>query len=69
MTHFRAVDPVPAPVLNQILLGVSTRDYDKSPEPVPAEIIARGASKSAASCNLIARITDKLRSFLIRRLD
>jgi hypothetical protein len=52
--HFRAVDPVTARVLNQILLGVSTRGYRTSLEPVPAGISARGASKSAASRHLIA---------------
>jgi len=68
-THFRALDPVPARVLNQVLLGVSTRGYHKSLEPVPAEIIARGASKSAASRHLIARMSGKLRAQLTRRLE
>jgi transposase-like protein len=67
--HFRAVDPVPARVLNQILLGVSTRGYRHSLEPVPAGISARGASKSAASRHLIARMSEKLREQLSRRLD
>jgi putative transposase len=67
--HFRAVDPVPARVLNQILLGVSTRGYRHSLEPVPAGINARGASKSAASRHLIARMRGQLREQLSRRLD
>jgi transposase-like protein len=69
VTHFRAVDPLPARVLNQILLGVSTRGYHKSLEPIPAELVARGASKSAASRHLIARMTDQLRKQLARRLN
>lgn len=68
-SHFRAIDPVPARVLNQILLGVSTRGYDQSLEPAPAEIIVRGASKSSASRHLIARRSDKLREQLSRRLE
>ena len=67
--HFRTVDPVPARVLNQILLGVSTRGYRQSLEPVPAAITARGASKSAASRHLIGRMSAKLREQLSRRLD
>jgi putative transposase len=67
--HFRAVDPVPARVLNQILLGVSTRGYRPSLEPVPAGLSARGASKSAASRHLIARMRGQLREQLSRRLD
>jgi len=67
--HFRTVDPVPARVLNQILLGVSTRGYRHSLESVPAAITARGASKSAASRHLIGRMSEKLREQLSRRLD
>lgn len=67
--HFRASDPVPMRVLNQILLGVSTRGYQQSLEPVPAELSARGASKSTASRHLIARMRDKLRAQLTRRLE
>jgi len=67
--HFQRVDPVPARVLNQILLGVSTRGYERSLEPRPAGVLTRGTSKSAASRHLIARMTDELRQQLSRRLD
>ncbi|HEY6355845.1 MAG TPA: IS256 family transposase [Burkholderiaceae bacterium] len=67
--HFQRIDAVPARVLNQILLGVSTRGYAHSLEPVPAGVMARGTSKSAASRHLIARMSDKLREQLNRRLD
>jgi len=67
--HFQRIDPVPARVLNQILLGVSTRGYEKSLEPPPVGVAARGTSKSAASRHLIARMTDQLREQLTRRLD
>jgi putative transposase len=69
VAHFREADPIPARVLNQILLGLSTRGYAESLEPPPPEIVARGASKSAASRHLIARMTDQLRAQLKRRLD
>jgi transposase-like protein len=60
---------VPVKVLNQILLGVSPRGYQQSLDPMPAGVMTRGASKSAASRHLVARMTDKMRSFLSRRLD
>ena len=59
----------PHRVLNQILLGVATRGYRDSLEPVPVGISARGASKSAASRHLIARMSGQLREQLGRRLD
>jgi hypothetical protein len=67
--HFQRIDPVPARVLNQILLGVSTRGYAKSREPPPVGVAARGTSKSTASRHLIARMTDKLGEQLTRRRD
>ena len=69
LEQFRTADPVPAKVLNQILLGVSTRGYQKSLDPAPAGILSRGASKSAAGRHLVARMTEKMRGFLTRRLD
>ena len=68
VAHFRADDPIPARVLNQILLGLSTRGYAKSLAAPPPAIVARGASKSAASRHLIVRMTDQLRAQLKRRL-
>jgi putative transposase len=69
VAQFRAADPVPARVLNQILLGVSTRGYEQSLEPPPAATVVRGASKSAASRHLVARMTEKLHEQLKRRLE
>jgi putative transposase len=69
LEQFCAADPVPVKVLNQILLGVSTRGYQKSLDPSPVGITARGASKSAASRHLVARMSEKMRGFLTRRLD
>jgi putative transposase len=69
LEEFRAADPVPVKVLNQILLGVSTRGYQKSLDPAPDGILVRGASKSAASRHLVGRMTERMRSFLTRGLD
>ncbi len=43
--RFQEEDPVPERVLNQILLGVSTRGYGASLEPVPPGVVGRGTSK------------------------
>ncbi len=66
---FREGDPIPARVAEQIVLGVSTRGYKRSLEPVSAEVETRGTSKSNASRALIESTTDKLVQFLDRKLD
>jgi len=65
----REVDPLSARVAEQIVLGVSTRGYERSLEPVDEELTTRGTSKSAASRGLIEHTTEKLAAFLDRRLD
>ncbi len=67
--HFKAVDPLPERVVNQILLGVSTRGYEASLEPRPATVRSRGASKSAASRQLVQRTRSTMEEQLGRRLD
>jgi len=62
-------DPLPARVEQQIALGVSTRRYADSLEGLPAEVITRGTSKSAASRALIEKTRTRLRAFLSQRLD
>src|SRR5437773_2185659 len=66
---FRAADPLSARVVEQIVLGVSTRGYERSLDPVPKETTSRGTSKSAASRALIDKTTEKLTAFLDRRLE
>lgn len=66
---FRQEDPLPERVVNQILLGVSTRGYEGSLErPLPG-IRYRGTSKSAASRHLVSETQRKLEEYLRRRLD
>ena len=69
LEEFRTLDAAPARVLNQILLGVSTRGYGPSLEPAPAGVKSRGTSKSAASRHLIGRMGERLGEQLSRRLD
>lgn len=65
----RETDPMPLHVAEQIVVGVSTRGYKRSLEPVDESIETRGESKSNASRALIERTTEKLAEFLDRRLD
>jgi putative transposase len=68
VARFQAEDPLPERVLNQIVLGVSTRGYGSSLEPAPAGVKSRGTSKSAASRHLVERMGAKLRDYLARPL-
>jgi putative transposase len=65
---FRESDPLSLRVIEQIVLGVSTRGYDRSLESVPDELTTRGTSKSAASRALIDKTTEKLAEFVSRSL-
>lgn len=62
-------DPMSDRVAEQIALGVSTRGYDRSLEPVDESIETRGTSKSNASRALIDATTEKLAQFVSRKLD
>lgn len=65
----REGDPLSARVAEQIVLGVSTRGYERSLEPIESELGGRGASKSNASRALIDATTEKLAAFVSRKLD
>jgi hypothetical protein len=52
LEEFRDRDPLSERVMNQLLLGVSTRGYDASLEPRPSGVKARGSSKSARRAGL-----------------
>lgn len=69
LEHFRQVDPLPERVVNQILLGVSTRGYESSLEPKPLHVRSRGISKSAASRHLVEHTAKKAKQDLSRRLE
>ncbi len=67
--HFNEADPLPQRVIEQILLGVSTRGYEPSlGEPPPLK--SRGTSKSAASRQLIKQTSKRMsdeQAFLVDR--
>jgi putative transposase len=66
---WRARDPLTARVLEQILLGVSTRGYAGSLEAGPPSARSRGTSKSTVSRTLRGRMTAALTAQLAQRLD
>jgi putative transposase len=66
---WRARDPLTARVLEQILLGVSTRGYAGSLEAGPRGVPSRATSKSAVSRTLGRRLTTTLAAQLEQRLD
>jgi transposase-like protein len=66
---WRQRDPLAARILDQILLGVSTRGYAGSLEAAPAGVASRGTSKSAVSRTLRARVTTALAAQVGQRLE
>jgi len=65
----RQADPMPAHVAEQVVVGVSTRGYERSLEPVDESLQTRGESKSNVSRALIENTADKLADFLSRKLS
>jgi len=69
---FRAManeDPLNRRVVEQMLVGVATRGYARSLEPVPAPITSRGTSKSAVSRRFVAKTTAQLAAWQSAPLD
>jgi transposase-like protein len=69
---FRAmadVDPLNRRVVEQMLVGVATRRYARSLEPVPATVTSRGTSKSAVSRRFVAKTAAQLAAWQTVALD
>lgn len=62
-------DPLNERTVEQLVLGVSTRGYDRSVEELPDELGAHGASKSAASRRFVAVTTERLEAWSRRDLS
>jgi transposase-like protein len=67
--RFSAEDPLFERAVEQMVVGVSTRKYDRSLEDVPAQVGVRGTSKSAVSRRFVAATTARLRSWMTRSLS
>jgi transposase-like protein len=66
---FRSRDPLTARMMQQLLAGVSTRQYEASLEARPRARRTRGSSKSAVSRVIVRRTRQRLQEQLTRRLD
>jgi len=61
-------DPLQERVLEQMLVGVSSRAYGRSLESLSEELPSRSASRSSFSRQLVARTTQQVEAFLSRPL-
>jgi transposase-like protein len=62
-------DPLNRRVVEQMLLGVATRRYARSLEPLPATMATRGTSKSAVSRRFVAKTAAQLAAWRSTALD
>jgi transposase-like protein len=64
-----ATDPLDRRAVEQMLVGVATRQYARSLEPLGPEMQSRGTSKSAVSRRFVARTTAQLAAWQSAPLD
>ena len=64
-----ATDPLDRRVVEQMLVGVATRQYARSLEPLGANVTSRGTSKSAVSRRFVTRTRAQLEAWQAAPLD
>lgn len=62
-------DPLEERAVEQMLLGVSTRSYARSLEPLPIDVESLAVSRSSVSRRFVARTAQKVEEFLSRPLS
>jgi len=62
-------DPLNRRVVEQLLVGVATRQYARSLEPLPTTMATRGTSKSAVSRRFVAKTRAQLEAWQSQPLD
>lgn len=67
--HFADADPLTPRAVEQMVLGVSTRNYERSLDPAPRGIKSRGTSKSAVSRRFVGATTQTLAEMMGRDLS
>jgi transposase-like protein len=67
-TAFGAEDPLHERAVEQMLVGVTTRRYARSLEPLPADLPSRGTSRSAVSRRFVAATERQMAEWLGREL-
>ena len=68
-TTFGAEDPLQERAVEQMLVGVTTRRYARSLEPLPADLPSRGMSRSAVSRRFVAATERQMAEWLGRDLS
>ena len=66
---FMNTDPLNRRVVEQLLVGVATRQYGRSLEPLGADVRTRGTSKSAVSRRFVAQTQAQLDAWRATPLD
>ena len=66
---FTNTDPLTRRVVEQMLIGVATRQYGRSLEPLGADVRTRGTSKSAVSRRFVAQTQAQLDAWRATPLD
>ena len=66
---FADEDPLNRRVVEQMLVGVATRQYGRSLEPVGPAVVTRGTSKSAVSRRFVVNTAAQLEAWRTTRLD
>lgn len=64
-----ATDPLTQRAVEQMLVGVATRQYARSLEPLGSGVVTRSTSKSAVSRRFVAQTATQLESWRTRPLD
>jgi hypothetical protein len=67
--RFAEADPLTPRAVEQMVLGVSTRNYARSIESAPPHMSTRGTSKSAVSRRFVAATREKLSEMMSRDLS
>ena len=62
-------DPLNRRVVEQMLVGVATRQYARSLEPIPPPVVSRGTSKSAVSRRFVAKTRAQLTAWQSTSLE
>ena len=62
-------DPLNRRVVEQMLVGVATRQYARSLEPIPSTMASRGTSKSAVSRRFVAKTRAQLEAWQAASLE
>jgi len=61
-------DPLDRRAVDQVLVGVATRKYERSLEKLPADVAARGASRSAVSRRFVAATSTAFATLMAKSL-